>query len=200
MWYTSINPLRVVVLLGTFALAMAFAGNDLVNFIGVAVGGMIAFQSWSASGVSPDEFNMAVLSQKFATPTWMLLIAGAIMIITLWTNAKSRKVTETEVSLGRQEEGEEKFKSNWLSRLLVGGAIYIGGLVERVVPKSISKSLAKRFIHVEDPELKEEKNRASFDLVRGSVNLLVSSTLIAYGTSQKLPLSTTFVTFMVAMG
>ncbi len=196
MWWTNINPLRIVVLLGTFALAMAFAGNDLVNFIGVAVGGLISFQSWSASGVSPDEFNMSVLSQKFATPTWILLVAGIIMLITLWTNAKSRKVTETEVSLGRQDEGDEKFKSNWLSRILVGGAIFIGRFVEWLVPKSISKSLAKRFVKDEI----NEKEQASFDLLRAAVNLLVSSVLIAYGTSQKLPLSTTFVTFMVAMG
>lgn len=197
MWYTSINPLRIVVLVGTFALAMAFAGNDLVNFIGVAVGGWIAFQTWNASGLPADEFNMAVLSEKFATPTWMLLVAGAVMIITLWTNAKSRKVTETEVSLGRQDEGDEKFKSNWVSRLLVGGAIGIGRFAERVVPKKISRYLAQRFVYQEE---QRAENRASFDLVRGSVNLLVSSSLIAYGTSQKLPLSTTFVTFMVAMG
>lgn len=198
MWWTSINPLRIVVLLGTFALAMAFAGNDLVNFIGVAVGGYIAFQSWTVSGVSPDQFNMSVLSEKFATPTWILLIAGFVMIVTLWTNAKSRKVTETEVSLGRQDEGEEKFKSTWVSRAMVGGAIYLGRIVEAVVPKSWSQALAKRF--VKDQEVEKEKDKPSFDLVRAAVNLLVSSVLIAFGTSQKLPLSTTFVTFMVAMG
>lgn len=199
MWFTSINPLRIVVLLGTFALAMAFAGNDLVNFIGVAVGGLIAFQSWSASGVSPDLFNMSVLSGKFATPTWILLVAGFVMIITLWTNAKSRKVTETEVSLGRQDEGDERFKSTWVSRVLVGGAIYMGQFVEMIVPRSWSKSLSKRFAK-EDDKNEKEKDKPSFDLVRAAVNLLVSSVLIAFGTSMKLPLSTTFVTFMVAMG
>jgi phosphate/sulfate permease len=198
MWWTSINPLRVVVLLGTFALAMAFAGNDMVNFIGVAVGGYIAFQSWSVSGLPADQFNMGVLSEKFATPTWILLIAGFIMIVTLWTNAKSRKVTDTEVSLGRQEEGDEKFKSTWVSRVLVGATIYIGRFVEKLVPKSLSKLLAKRF--VKEGENEKEKEKPSFDLVRAAVNLLVSSVLIAFGTSQKLPLSTTFVTFMVAMG
>ena len=198
MWWTNINPLRVVVLLGTFSLAMAFAGNDLVNFIGVAVGGYIAFQSWSASGVSADQFNMSVLSGKFATPTWILLIAGFIMIVTLWTNAKSRKVTDTEVSLGRQDEGDEKFKSTWVSRILVGATIYVGRLVEGFVPKSLSKLLAKRF--VKDQKNEKEKEKPSFDLIRAAVNLLVSSVLIAFGTSQKLPLSTTFVTFMVAMG
>ena len=200
MWFTTINPLRIVVLLGTFALAMAFAGNDLVNFIGVAVGGLAAFQAWSTSGVSPDQFNMSVLSEKIATPTWILLLAGLVMIITLWTNAKSRKVTETEVSLGRQDDGDERFKSTWVSRLLVGGAIYMGKFIELAVPTSWSKSLSKRFAKDEKSEKEKEKDKPSFDLVRAAVNLLVSSVLIAYGTSQKLPLSTTFVTFMVAMG
>jgi phosphate/sulfate permease len=196
MWWKQINPLKIVVLLGTFALAMAFAGNDLVNFIGVAVGGYIAFQAWSGSGVDPDQFSMNILSEKFQTPTWILLTTGFIMIVTLWTNAKSRKVTETEVSLGRQDEGEEKFKSTWVSRGLVGGALFIGSSIERLVPKNISKMLARRFSKTETLE----KERPSFDLLRAAVNLLVSSVLIAYGTSKKLPLSTTFVTFMVAMG
>lgn len=196
MWWKGINPLKFVVLLGTFALAMAFAGNDLVNFIGVAVGGYIAFQAWSTSGIDPDQFNMAILSEKFQTPSWILLLAGVIMIVTLWTNAKSRKVTETEVSLGRQDDGDEKFKSNWVSRLLVGFAILVGNTVEKIVPRKLSKALEKRFAKSES----NENDKASFDLLRASVNLLVSSVLIAYGTSKKLPLSTTFVTFMVAMG
>ena len=196
MWWTNVNPLRIVVLLGTFALAMAFAGNDLVNFIGVAVGGYVAFKTWTSSGVSPDEYNMKILTEKFATPSWILLGAGVIMVITLWTNAKSRKVTETELSLGRQDEGEERFKSNWFSRFLVGSAIYIGNFIEWTVPNKWTKSLSTRFVS----KGKNEKDTASFDLIRASVNLLVSSVLIAYGTSQKLPLSTTFVTFMVAMG
>jgi phosphate/sulfate permease len=201
MWWKDINPLKVVVLLGTFALAMAFAGNDLVNFIGVAVGGYIAFQSWSVSGMSPDQFNMSILKEQLQTPSWILLVAGFVMILTLWTNAKSRKVTETEVSLGRQDEGDEKFKSNWLSRFLVGAFIWIGKMVESVVPKSWSKSLSKRFLKNDSIDDKEkDKDAPSFDLLRAAVNLLVSSVLIAYGTSKKLPLSTTFVTFMVAMG
>jgi len=100
MWWRQINPLRIVVLLGTFSLAMAFAGNDLVNFIGVSVAGLISFQTWTASGLSPEAFNMAGLAQKVPTPSWILLGSGVVMVITLWTNAKSRKVTETEVSLG----------------------------------------------------------------------------------------------------
>jgi phosphate/sulfate permease len=199
MWYTDINPLKVVVLLGTFALAMAFAGNDLVNFIGVAVAGLTAFINWSASGIPADQFPMDALAKKVATPAWILFAAGAVMIITLWTNAKSRKVTETEISLGRQDEGEEKFRPNMLSRILVGGALLAGRLFDSLLPKPWSASLEKRFAPKEEAPI-SEKDRPSFDLVRASVNLLVSSVLIAYGTSQKLPLSTTFVTFMVAMG
>ncbi len=200
MWWKNINPLKAVVLLGTFSLAMAFAGNDLVNFIGVSVAGLISFQTWAASNVPAGEFNMAGLAQKVATPSWILLVSGLIMIVTLWTNAKSRKVTETEVSLGRQDEGDERFKSNFLSRGLVSLAIGIGKLVETIVPKNITDSLAKRFLKNSDGEKKLEKDKPSFDLIRASVNLLVSSVVIAYATSKKLPLSTTFVTFMVAMG
>ncbi len=198
MWYRQINPLKVVVLLGTFSLAMAFAGNDLVNFIGVSAAGLQSFQSWSASNVPASEFNMAGLVQMVATPGWILLGSGIIMVITLWTNAKSRKVTETEVSLGRQDEGDEKFKSNLISRGLVGLSIFIGNSVNQVMPKKWTKYLTKRFSKL-DKDI-QGPDKPSFDLIRASVNLLVSSVLIAYATSQKLPLSTTFVTFMVAMG
>ncbi len=199
MWYTRINPLKIVVLLGTFALAMAFAGNDLVNFIGVAVAGMTAFNNWSASGIPADQFHMVGLANKVVTPAWILLVAGLVMVITLWTNAKSRKVTETEISLGRQDEGEEKFRPNALSRILVGAGLLAGRAFDLLLPRSWSKSLEKRFAAQKVMPV-SEKDQPSFDLVRASVNLLVSSVLIAYGTSQKLPLSTTFVTFMVAMG
>lgn len=200
MWYKQINPLRIVVLLGTFSLAMAFAGNDLVNFIGVSVAGLQSFQAWSASNVPASEFNMAGLAQKVVTPGWILLASGVVMVITLWTNAKSRKVTETEVSLSRQDEGDEKFKSNLISRGLVGLSIFIGNSVNQVMPKKWTKYLTKRFSKSDKDATISNANKPSFDLIRASVNLLVSSVLIAYATSQKLPLSTTFVTFMVAMG
>lgn len=198
MWWKQINPLKAVVLLGTFSLAMAFAGNDLVNFIGVSVAGLISFQTWAASNVPAGEFNMAGLAQKVATPSWILLFSGVIMVITLWTNAKSRKVSETEVALSRQDEGDERFKSNFVSRGLVGIAIGIGKVTELLVPVNLRESLAKRF--TKNDEGQNEKEKPSFDLIRASVNLLVSSIVIAYATSKKLPLSTTFVTFMVAMG
>ncbi len=200
MWWKNINPLKAVVLLGTFSLAMAFAGNDLVNFIGVSVAGLISFQTWTASNLPAGEFNMAGLAQKVATPSWILFFSGAIMVVTLWTNSKSRKVTETEVSLGRQDEGDERFKANFISRALVGVAIAAGKLIDTFVPKSWTASLSKRFTKNANGDVINDNDKPSFDLIRASVNLLVSSVLIAYATSKKLPLSTTFVTFMVAMG
>lgn len=200
MWWKEINPLKIIVLMGTFSLAMAFAGNDLVNFIGVPVAGLISFQSWAASGLPANQYTMEILSSKIVTPYWLLLIGGLVMILTLWFNAKSRKVTETEVSLGRQEEGDERFRPNLVSRSLVGSAIWIGRKMEMVMPKSWTVILSNRFEKEIKTSAPEESDVASFDLIRASINLIVSSALIAYGTSNKLPLSTTFVTFMVAMG
>lgn len=198
MWWRNINPLKVVVLLGTFSLAMAFAGNDLVNFIGVSVAGLVSFQAWAASGLPASEFTLGMLKEEIVTPTWLLFVGGLVMVITLWTNAKSRKVTETEVSLGRQDDGDEKFKPNMVSRVLVGSAMWLGRQTEKVIPQSWSKKLSIRFEKENAGDVAADQ--ASFDLIRASINLVVASVLIAYGTSQKLPLSTTFVTFMVAMG
>ena len=200
MWWKDVNPLKAIVLMGTFSLAMAFAGNDLVNFIGVPIAGLVSFQAWAASGLPASEFTMEILSSKIETPYWLLLFGGLVMVLTLWFNAKSRKVTETEVSLGRQDEGDERFKSNLISKALVGGAIWTGRQLEHIIPKSLSKKLSDRFEKDTTNASPAESEMASFDLIRASINLIVSSALIAYGTSHKLPLSTTFVTFMVAMG
>jgi len=198
MWWKEINPLKIIVLMGTFSLAMAFAGNDLVNFIGVPVAGLVSFQKWSESGLPAGQYTMEILGSKIVTPYWILLLGGLVMVLTLWFNAKSRKVTETEVSLGRQDEGDERFKPNIVSRSLVGGALWIGRKMEMVMPKSWTVLLSTRF-EKEHPGIVAQ-DAASFDLIRASINLLVASALIAYGTANKLPLSTTFVTFMVAMG
>lgn len=198
MWWKKINPLKIVVLLGTFSLAMAFAGNDLVNFIGVSVAGLVSFQAWMASGIPASEFTLGILKGEIVTPTWILLAGGVVMVVTLWTNAKSRKVTETEVSLGRQDDGDEKFKPNLVSRVLVGSTMWIGRQVNKIVPERWSRNLSIRFEKEDAGDVAADQ--ASFDLIRASINLVVASVLIAYGTSQKLPLSTTFVTFMVAMG
>jgi len=198
MWWKKINPLKIVVLLGTFSLAMAFAGNDLVNFIGVSVAGLVSFQAWTASGIPASDFTLGILNEKIVTPTWLLFVGGLVMVATLWTNSKSRKVTETEVSLGRQDDGDEKFKPNLVSRALVGSAVWIGRQMEKIIPERWSRILSIRFEKESSGDIAADQ--ASFDLIRASINLVVASVLIAYGTSQKLPLSTTFVTFMVAMG
>jgi phosphate/sulfate permease len=198
MRVAGINPLKIIVLSGTFSLAMAFAGNDLVNFIGVSVAGLTSYNLWLASGVEASEFNMVGLNTAISTPGWILIGSGIIMVITLWTNAKSRKVTETEVSLGRQDDGDERFQANLFARFLVGGGIYMGKFFNRVISPDTVKTIDKRFS--KPVKKKKSKNPASFDLLRASVNLIVASALIAFGTSKKLPLSTTFVTFMVAMG
>ncbi|MBP9927233.1 MAG: inorganic phosphate transporter, partial [Cyclobacteriaceae bacterium] len=199
MWWKKINPLKIVVLLGTFSLAMAFAGNDLVNFMGVSVAGLVSFQAWAASGVPATDFTMEILNEKIVTPSWILFTGGAIMVATIWTSSKSRKVSETEVSLGRQDEGgDERFKPNIISRALVGCGMWVGRLFEKVIPERWAKNLSLRF--EKDTVDSAVAEQASFDLIRASINMVVASILIAYGTSQKLPLSTTFVTFMVAMG
>ncbi len=192
-----VNPLRFIVLLGTFSLAMAFAGNDLVNFIGVGIGGYLAYTNLVASGANPDTYLMGELAEKVQSPTVILLAAGVVMIITLWYSAKARKVSETEINLSRQEEGIENFTSNVLSRGLVGATLAVSKSFSGFGSDRVRSLIEGRFEKPEQVDLNEDK---AFDLVRASVNLLVSSVLIAYATSLKLPLSTTYVTFMVAMG
>lgn len=200
MRFFDINPLKVVVLLGTFALAMAFAGNDLVNFIGVAIAAWQSFKFWTASDLSASEFSMDVLNEQMVTPTYMLLSAGAVMTITLWFSAKARKVTETEVNLSRQDEGEERFRPNALSRAIVGAALQAGQAFNGLLGKQTAARLSLRWEKMEhDLEIGEDEKPA-FDLLRAAMNLTLASILIAYATSQKLPLSTTYVSFMVAMG
>ncbi|MCW5520078.1 inorganic phosphate transporter [Aureitalea sp. L0-47] len=196
-----VNILRIVVLFGTFALAMAFAGNDLVNFIGVPIAGFESYQNWVASGEEPTSLVMSFLNEPIRTDTYMLVIAGGIMIVTLWFSKKARSVTETEVNLGRQDEGSERFKPNLLAKGIVRYSIAIGNSVDRLVPVSWSNRIARSFkpvaVMASD---KTHRDKPAFDLLRASVNLTVASILIALATSFKLPLSTTYVSFMVAMG
>ncbi len=200
-WIFKIDIPKIIVLIGTFALAMAFAGNDLVNFIGVPLAGFESFKAWSASGAaSPDAFNMTVLSGKVATPTYLLLIAGFIMIITLITSRKARSVITTTVNLSRQDDGDERFGSSIFSRLVVRGSMNLNKRMRSLMPRSVNNFHQDRFsidfqnFDETDPE------KPAFDKIRASVNLIVASILISIGTSLKLPLSTTYVTFMVAMG
>ena len=192
--------LKIVVLAGTFALAMAFAGNDLVNFIGVPIAGFKSFQAWQASGgLSPDSFTMEMLKGEVSTPFIFLLISGLVMIVTLITSKKARSVTETEVNLGRQTEGAERFGSSMMARAIVRNTLKINRRFSAYIPERISNAIDSRFTPV-DTSRTFDPNAPAFDKIRASVNLLVASILIAFGTSLKLPLSTTYVTFMVAMG
>ncbi|MEA2041123.1 MAG: inorganic phosphate transporter [Bacteroidota bacterium] len=191
-----VNILKIIVLVGTFALAMAFAGNDLVNFIGVPLAGISSFKAWVSSGVEPDAFMMSALSKKVPTGILYLLLAGTIMVVTLWISKKSKAVTKTSLDLSRQSHGDERFESNALARALVRLTIKINKFYERNVSEGTRKKVTKQFDL--SKEIKEKDQ--SFDLIRASVNLMVAGILISIGTSLKLPLSTTYVTFMVAMG
>lgn len=196
---TRINIMRITVLVGTFALAMAFAGNDLVNFIGVPLAGFESFKMFMAAGGNDAAgFMMGGLQAPVRTPIYFLIAAGLIMVLTLRFSKKARSVTATTIDLSRQEEGEERFASSSLARFIVRRTVEVSNGIGRFVPPTMSRFMKNRF----DPEDKPESVRdtVAFDQVRASVNLVVASILIAFGTSLKLPLSTTYVTFMVAMG
>ncbi|HDZ41943.1 MAG TPA: phosphate permease [Bacteroidetes bacterium] len=199
MWLFKINITKIIVLVGTFSLAMAFAGNDLINFIGVPLAGFESFKAWMASGISPDQLPMTALAEQIKTPTYFLLIAGIIMALALWFSKKSRTVSQTEISLAQQDEGEEKFKSLGLARSMVRLSTQISDGFGKIFPRNVKKWLNTRF---DTSKIKErnKKEDASFDQLRASINMVVASILIAFATSLKLPLSTTYVTFMVAMG
>lgn len=200
--YYQLNILKLIVLLGLFGLALSFAGNDLVNFIGVPVAAIQSFELYTeAQKLAPifaTDFNMSGLINTVQTPYYILVMAGAIMIGTLWMSKRVFLVTETEINLARQHEGFERFKPHGLSRFIVKLGIGIGYIFNKIIPISAIKYIDKRFekSEVEVPRLKSP----SFDLIRASVNLMVASVLISIATSWQLPLSTTYVTFMVAMG
>lgn len=195
--WCKVNVLKVTVLLGTFALAMAFSGNDLVNFIGVPLTGFESFLDYSANGTGdPSGFMMDSLNGPASTPIYFLLAAGVVMVVSLATSPKVRHVSKTEVSLGSQMEGDEIFSSSKIGRQLVRWTQRTLDTVKSNTPASVRRWLNRRF----DSEKMDLDEGAAFDLVRGTVNLMLAGVLIAVGTSLKLPLSTTFVTFMVAMG
>lgn len=195
-----LNILRLVVLAGTFALALAFAGNDLVNFIGVPLAGYSAYNIFvSNPGANPDGLLMQELAGKVPTPTLFLLIAGLIMVITLYVSKKARSVTKTSVDLSRQGEGDERFGSSIVARAIVRASVALSSVVNSVTPKIVSDFINRRFDQSKS-EISKNENAPAFDMLRASVNLVVASILISIATSFKLPLSTTYVTFMVAMG
>jgi len=198
--FTRINILKPIVLIGTFALAMAFAANDLVNFIGVPLAGLSAYKV-AASAADPLATTMEALLKPIQSNTLLLLLAGGIMMATLWISRKARTVTSTGVDLGRQDEGFERFGSSTLSRIVIGLGYNVFEFTRKVTPLSIRRYISIRL----DPSAYKffptaDGKIPSFDLIRASVNLIVASALISFATSLKLPLSTTYVTFMVAMG
>ena len=196
--WRKVNVFKVVVLLGTFALALAFAGNDLVNFIGVPLAGYSSFIDYTTNGAAagPDGFLMDSLLGPAKTPWYFLIGAGVIMVYSLCTSKKAHNVIKTSVDLSRQDEGEESFGSTPIARTLVRFSMTIANGLSKTMPESSKRWIETRF-------RKDEAiiaDGAAFDLVRASVNLVLAGLLIALGTSLKLPLSTTYVTFMVAMG
>lgn len=195
-----LNIFKIIIGVGTFGLALSFAGNDLVNFIGVPVAAIQSIEIFKSSGGDPNTFMMTPLaSSDIVAPMWILFISGLIMIFTLWTSKKARTVIETEMSLSSQDASTEKFEPNLLSKWIVRFFVNLGNLLSYIVPRSLQVKLDRRFDKVTSIE-KTSSDAPMFDMVRASVNLTVASSLIALGTSLKLPLSTTYVTFMVAMG
>lgn len=192
-----LNILKITVLAGTLSLALAFAGNDLVNFIGVFVAGYDSYQIAAASGVNIETLKMAELAGAVPANPVILFAAGIIMVTTLWFSKKARSVTETEINLARQDDGAERFGSTSLSRAIVRGALTFNRRYTQYVPHKIQDFVERRFTPA---EAIADEEKAPFDLIRATVNLSVASILIASATSLKLPLSTTYVTFMVAMG
>ena len=195
--WCKVNVFKTVVLLGTFSLAMAFAGNDLVNFLGVPLTSLDSYQDYmAAGGGNPKGFMMESLNGSADTPFYFLIGAGMIMVVSLATSKKARQVTQTTVGLSAQSQGDEMFGSSRLGRSLVRASINTFGWISDHTPEGLKRWIDKRM----DTTRQQPEDGAAFDLVRGSVNLMLAGVLIAWGTSMKLPLSTTFVTFMVAMG
>ena len=198
-----VSVYKFIIIIGTFAIAMAFAGNDLVNFIGVPIGGWQAYEAWHAAwletGIAANEFSMNALGEKVPTPQYLLFAAGIIMVVTLWFSNKAKGVLKTSIDLSSQDSVKERFQPNFLSRGIVRLAKGSSAMFTSILPESIVNKIDKQYIK---PVIVLEKGEdaPAFDMVRAAVNLVVASILISIATSMKLPLSTTYVTFMVAMG
>lgn len=194
--WCKVNVLKIIVLVGTFSLALAFAGNDLVNFIGVTLAGFESFNDFTANGAGDATgYMMTCLNEPTTTPVYFLIGAGAVMVIALWTSKKARKVLQTSITLSSQQNDEgDIFGTSPIARNLVRATTKMVDGISRVTPQSVKDWVNKRFTPL------EEREDVAFDLVRASVNLVLAGLLIALGTSLKLPLSTTYVSFMVGMG
>ena len=195
--WCKINVFKIVIFMGTFALALAFAGNDLVNFVGVPLAAYSAYQDFAANGAGQaDTFMMSSLNESAKTPFIFLFLSGVVMVYALATSKKAQNVVKTSVDLSRQDEGEEMFGSSRVARSIVRGANNVNEFFSKYTPKPLVRWIDARF-NKDEAILAQG---AAFDLVRASVNLVLSGLPIALGTSLKLPLSTTYVTFIVAMG
>ena len=195
------NIYKLIIIVGTFALALAFAGNDLVNFIGVPVAAYNSYLEWSISGIEASNFPMDILATKVPTNNFLLLCAGLIMVLTLWLSSKSKSVVQTSIDLSNQNSVNERFKPNFISRIIVRYGIKTSSLISSSCPDKFKNLVNERFNQSNTLLNKIDiKERPAFDMVRAAVNLMVASVLISIATSMKLPLSTTYVTFMVAMG
>ncbi|MEL0202073.1 MAG: inorganic phosphate transporter [Flavobacteriaceae bacterium] len=190
---------KIIIGIGTFALALAFAGNDLVNFIGVPVAAYQSYEAWVHSGVAASDFGMGVLANKVATPTLFLALSGLVMILTLWFSTKARRVVKTSLDLSDQNQIRERFTPNFISRGLVRLFSDANKIITRQLPPAVQARITRSFTAVIEVN-KKEIDRPVFDKLRASINLVVAAILISIATSLKLPLSTTYVTFMVAMG
>lgn len=204
-WVFKINILKIIVFVGTFALAMAFAGNDLVNFIGVPLAGFESFKQFTHQAgnmINDGSFLMSGLNGKIQTPIYFLVLAGLIMVLALWFSKKAKDVVKTSVDLSRQDEGDEKFGSSPIARGIVKQTVGASEFFNRVLPDKFINTIRNQFDQTDyNKRMKKIGDDApAFDMLRASVNLIVASILISYATSYKLPLSTTYVTFMVAMG
>jgi len=197
----NLNVLVLVIGVGTFGLALAFAGNDLVNFIGVPMAAYHSYEAWSISGTPASEFSMGILSEKVPAEPLLLFLAGGIMMATLWLSKKARSVVDTAINLSRQGETVERFQPNFLSKSIVKGSTQLVSVLGAAIPENIQAKISASFqTPLNDVGDAHAKDLPAFDLIRASINLAVAGILISIATSMKLPLSTTYVTFMVAMG
>ena len=200
-WLFKIDILKVIVLLGTFSLAWAFAGNDLVNFIGVPIAGYSAFTEWVKAGLpGPDVFGVGFLEGSVHVPGSMLLGAGIIMACTMFFSKKAHAVVRTSVNLSRQSEGEERFASWAISRWIVAFCVKLAYYTKKLIPAPIQRVIDRQFQTLPEDLDIPQSQKSAFDKLRAASNLLVAGILISIGTSRQIPLSTTFVAFMVAMG
>tara|TARA_B110000116_G_scaffold272052_1_gene294952 strand:- start:67 stop:2331 length:2265 start_codon:yes stop_codon:yes gene_type:complete len=199
--FFKLNIYKIIIGTGTFALALAFAGNDLVNFIGVPIAAFQSYEAWVSSGALATEFNMAILSSKVPTPTLLLVLSGLVMVSTLWFSNKAKSVLKTSLDLSNQSNVKERFQANFLSKLLVKVFSSLNKFLIKILPNQINELIKIQFSGSNKAiKIANNIDAPSFDMLRACINLIVASILISIATSYKLPLSTTYVTFMVAMG